>query len=264
MRERLCRYRARTDDDPPSGWRVKGTGGLVAARRNLEETRDCILDAGVELLAEADYSFDTANLSLIDACRRAGLGTAGSGYKIWSSQQEFRADVLRRLLVTGGSTMFRTDRLIAAAQDASGDLDVSSLIRVTSNENAAATIGSKEFARYVAVWSTAANDEDLRADLLAAQEEQFATLTELYRALMEVFDREMVPPFTVEMLLRSMTAQAEGMAMSFAYRDELGIDDIKRPTGPNGELERWHLFSSAIEALAEAFTRPRRRDETAE
>lgn len=226
-------------------------------RRSLDETRTLILDAGVELLAEAGYAIESADLTLIDACRRAGLGTAGSGYKIWPTQQAFRTDVLRHMLVQGGNSMFRTDRLIAAFEASAGDLDKTSLLRVTSNENASATIGSAEFARYVAVWNAAGNDAQLRDDLVATQRDQFAELAELYRALLDLFDREMVPPYTVELMLRAMTSQAEGMAMSFAYDDRLGVNDIQRPTGPDGELERWHLYGCVVEAIVDTFTRPR-------
>lgn len=230
----------------------------MPSRRSLHETRTLILDAGVELLADAGYAIESADLSLIDACRRAGLSTAGSGYKIWPTQQAFRADVLRHMLVQGGSSMFRTDRLLAAFKASAGDLDKTSLLRVTSNENASTTIGSAEFARYVAVWNAAGNDTQLRVDLLDTQREQFAELAELYRALLDLFDLEMVPPYTVELLLRAMTSQAEGMALSFAYEDDLGVDNIQRATGPDGELERWHLYGCVVEAIVEAFTRPRR------
>lgn len=229
----------------------------MAPRRSLEETRTLILDAGVELLADAGYAIESADLSLIDACRRAGLGTAGSGYKIWSTQQAFRTDVLRHMLVQGGSTMFRVDRLVAAFEASADDLDKTSLIRVTSNENATATIGSAEFARYVAVWNAAGNDPQLRTDLVDTQREQFAEIADLYRGLLDLFDREMVPPYTVDHLLRAMAAQAEGMALSFAYDDELDVTDIQRPTGPDGEMERWHLYACVVEAVIDRFTRPR-------
>ena len=77
FRSRSSRYHAQ-DDDPPSDRRGREPEGSWLRARNLEESRDCILDAGVELLAEADYSFDPANLGLIDACRRAGSGPPGA------------------------------------------------------------------------------------------------------------------------------------------------------------------------------------------
>jgi hypothetical protein len=229
----------------------------MAARRTLGETRTLILDAGLELLREERYSLVITEVSLIDACRRAGLRTAGSGYKIWPNQQDFRTDLLRYALAASGDAMVRTDRSAAAIEQVGDDPSLSTLIRVASTENAASTIGTAEYFLNHALWLASGRDPELRARYIEAQRDVLGTLSGLYEGLLAVYDREMVPPFTVEMMALAIAAQIDGLSSFCSYVDDVGVERIVRPTGPGGEPEDWHLFGCVTEAIVAAFTRPK-------
>ena len=228
----------------------------MSTRRSLDETRVLILDAGVELLTESGFSMIAHDFSLMDACRRAGLSTAGSGYKIWPSQNDFRTDVLRHMLKTDTESMLQVQRVIDAIASIDGDPGLSELIRVATQENASTTIGSTEFARYIALWSEAASDQMLE-DLLVAEDRRMRHNVEaLYSSLLELYHLEMVPPYEVATLSTAITAVIEGLSVGHRYARDVQIEDLKRPTGVDGALESWHLVGCMVEAIVDKFTRP--------
>ena len=216
-----------------------------------------VLDAGLELLAEVGYSLNSTEVSLIDACRRAGLRTAGSGYKIWPTQQDFRTELLRHALTTGGDALLQTERLLATLDQAGEDPSLTTLIRIASTENANSTIGAPEYFLNHALWQAAGRDPELRERFIESQRGLLGSLAEIYEGLLAIFDREMVPPFTVDMLTLAIASEVDGLASFCGYVDDLGVGDIVRPTGPDGEAEQWHLLGCVTEAIVAAFTRPK-------
>lgn len=228
----------------------------MATRRSLDETRQRILDAGSEMLSEAGYSLKSANITLIDACRRAGLGTAGSGYKIWGTQDEFREDLMRHALAMEDTRQQGNDRLLEAIAQLGPDPDLTSIIRVAAIENAEAVIGKKWFARMIALWLAAATDDQMRTEQIGNQKKLLGSLRETFVDLLEAYGRELRPPFTAEMLTLAIAAEMNGIAYYCAYENDTTVSEVDRPTGPGGELEHWHLMGCVVEALVESFTRP--------
>lgn len=228
----------------------------MPTRRSLDETRQRILDAGAAMMSEAGYSLKSANITLIDACRRAGLGTAGSGYKIWSTQDEFRDDLMRHALAMDRTREEAAERLLEAIAELGDDPDLTSIIRVAATENVREVIGSEWFTRLVALWLAAATDEQMRAEQIESQRKLLASLQETFVDLMVAYGREMRPPFTAEMLTLAIAAEMNGIGHYCAYVDDERVTQVDRPTGPDGALERWHLMGCVVEALVESFTRP--------
>ncbi len=229
----------------------------MASRRNLEETRMAILAAGVALMRESGNSFAAANISLIDACRRAGLRTAGSGYKIWGGQGDFRSDLQRYALTESEDESGVVDRLVESVTSLGEDPDLRELIRVAATENAERLIGTTEFARTVALWLGAADDPELRRRHVEDQREALHALADIYRDLLDEHGREVRSPFTIELLTLAISAEMNGLGHFLAYADDTGAAQIDRPTGAEGTVERWHLLGCVVEALVESFTRPK-------
>lgn len=227
----------------------------MAQRRSLDETRRRILDAAAEMVSEAGYSLRSADISLIDACRRAGLGTAGSGYKIWATQDDFQRDLVRHALLMETERDEAAGRLVEAIAELGPDPSLSDLIRVAGNENAAAVVGASWFARLIALWLAAATDSVMRQEQIESQRKLLASLGETFGELLAAFGREFRPPFTIEMLTLAIAAEMNGIGCYCAYEEDDGATVVDRPTGPGGQLERWHLVSCVVEALVEAFTR---------
>jgi hypothetical protein len=229
---------------------------ILRQRRSLDETRQSILDAGAAMLSEAGYSLRSANITLIDACRRAGLGTAGSGYKIWGTQDAFREDLVRHALAMEGTREEAAERLLEAIAQLGPDPDLTSIIRVAAIENAEAVIGTEWFTRMNALWLAAATDDEMRDEQIRAQAELLQSLRETFVDLLEAYGREMRPPFTAEMLTLAIAAEMHGIAYYCAYENDTTVSELQRPTGPGGTLEQWHLMGCVVEALVESFTQP--------
>lgn len=207
-------------------------------------------------MAASEYAMSPSALSMIDACRRAGLSTAGSAYKIWTTQDEFRLDVTRHLVETDTNVMFREGHLAAVVSSAGEAPTLEQLIRVVTNDNAASTIGSPEFARAVAVWWAAATDAQIKSIFVSERKSRTNHLVGLYGVLLDTYGLEMQPPFTLLMLVASIQAQLTGMAMIGRHLSVPEFEAIERPTGHDGEFERWHLFGCAVEAIVKAYTKP--------
>src|SRR5690606_4054701 len=61
-------------------------------RRTAAETRQLLLDTGVEMLYETGISPPVAHIRLQNVLRRAGL-TTGAAYRIWANQEDFQLDL---------------------------------------------------------------------------------------------------------------------------------------------------------------------------
>jgi hypothetical protein len=228
----------------------------MTPRRSLSETRRLLLDTGAKMLVETGVQVTVGHINMIDVCREAGLKTAGSGYKIWPSQDDFRIDLLRHLL---DSTIVGTDtvEMITATVAGGDDLPpLGELIRTAGAANAESNIGNDSYVVYVALWLAAEFDEELRQGLRGSDSEWLDAFAHLYDAVLDRYGREWVPPFNAKLLAVSLSALVEGLAIRARYYPQLVPRELMRPTGPAGEDEPWHLFACGAQALIESFSRP--------
>lgn len=234
----------------------------MATRRSLDDTKELILGAGLDLLAQSDYQFHIEAVSLIDACRHAGLGTAGSGYKIWPTQEEFRIDLLRYAVSERDALDERIKRLSAMAADPTPIADFREEIRVGALHNAKEMLESPELIRHTAMWLAASRDEELREAYRNNQDAYIRALTKAYATVMEREGRIMRPPLSVEMLATAVEAQTFGLAQVLLFGDTFDVDAIERvarsDSGDDAETQQaaqqWNLLGCVIEAIVDAFT----------
>lgn len=227
----------------------------MTVRRTLEETRQLVLEAAEEILTEIGYTISTEDLSMIDACRRAGLATAGSAYKIWPDQAAFRTDVLRHVLSTGTNAMIDFSVVLATTQEEQPSLQ--GIIRLMGNASAAQVLGQATFDLFMALWSASRKDPELMALIRADEQDIIDQMDPIYEFLLELYDLEMVPPYTVRMLTVAFASLINGFGLYDQWIADEGFDAIPRPTGPTGESQPWHIMSCVGEAVVAAFTRPR-------
>lgn len=229
----------------------------MPTRRSLVETRERVLAAGLELLTEDDFSSESPEVSLIDACRRAGLGTAGSGYKIWPTQADFVVDLWRYAVNRRDEIRARVAQLSQATDLVEAYPDRTELIRMGSADNAEAVTDIATVVRQTALWLAAERDTEVRKGYVEAQRELIDALAGAYLGIMETYGMEMRPPFTAEMMAVAVESATRGFASVSAFSDDFGISDVRRPTGADGEMQHWHLLGCVTEAIVEAFTRPK-------
>lgn len=226
----------------------------VAKRRTLDETRDLILAAAVEIIMEDGFVVAPQELTLIDACRRAGLSTTGSGYKIWPDQRTFQADALRSLLRFGTESMIDFSSELANVELTNPTLP--EVIRVMGKASVQQVVGQDAFVLFVTMWCAAQHETELLELLRADDQIVIEKMDGIYELLLEVFDLEMVPPYTVRALTVAFASLIVGLGLHSEWITDAGLDKIERPTGPEGAMQQWHIMSCACEAMVNAFTRP--------
>lgn len=212
-----------------------------------------LLDAGTDLLLSDDRADYAGNLSLIDVCRHAGLGTAGSAYKIWPTQEHFRVDLLRHALQATNSAEETTDEIQA---DLSGPpMGLSELIRIAANQNATRNRERPTAKLYPALWYAAHGDPQLAEQIRASDRHFLTEMASVYDSVITSFGREWCPPFDAMKLAVLLASLVEGLTMRAEFAPELVDTALLRPTGPDGEPTAWHLFACGAEALVELCTR---------
>jgi hypothetical protein len=229
----------------------------MAGRRTLDETRALLLDVGVQLLVETGVEVNANRISLIDVCREAGLKTSGSAYKIWPNQEQFRIDLMRRLL---GAVTVRPDTIDLIAESISADSPLpapSEFLRTIANENATTDMERRDFDLYIGVWLAAINDPELARALTDSDIDIAASYSRLYDSVMDAYDLEWVPPFDATLFAITVGALAEGFSICSRHAPERVPTALMRPTGPNGEDQPWHLYACGVQAIVDAFTRPK-------
>ncbi len=233
---------------------MSGRKNDPTGRRSLDETRVVILDAACELLAEEN--FEPAAVTLIDACRRAGLRTAGSGYKIWPNQAEFRTDLMRHASVRRRDLSERLDRVGSYRKLDPASEDLSERIRVAAPQSRRSEAFALELRRQTAVWLRGHADPELRVGVVESELEMVSAVAETYRKVLVDYGLMMRAPYTVEHMAVAIEAQMRGLAMLTTFDDPFDTTDIERPTGPGGQPRRWDLLACVMEAIVEAFTEP--------
>jgi AcrR family transcriptional regulator len=227
----------------------------MTKRRSLAETRAVLLDAGAALLVEKGVPVTLDRVTMIDVCRRAGLSTAGSAYKIWPNQQAFRADVLRHLVAQSAST-FPASAHVAELLGAGDDLpDLYELLRIACAANTKAI--RELYPMYLLVWLAQHTDDALRVSFAASEADWFEALEAMFTGILELYDYEFVPPFDAETFTLTLSALSEGLAIRHRATPELVPDEVLLPTGRDGALQAWTPLAIGIKAVFEAYTRPR-------
>ncbi|HET8930002.1 MAG TPA: hypothetical protein VFN21_05030 [Acidimicrobiales bacterium] len=230
----------------------------MSRRRSLDETHDLLLDTGVRLLLDSGVNVTLGAISLMDVCRAAGLTTAGSAYKIWETQEDYRVALMRHLLREAVPGTEAIELLTAVLEAPDTDLpDLTELIRSVAAANATDSIANEASPVYLALWLAAQHDPVLADELYTADVELIDAYGAMYDALVTRYDHDWVPPFNGRLLAVSLSALVEGLDLRSRATPALVNEPLVRPTGPDGADEEWHLFACGVEALIHTFTRPR-------
>lgn len=227
----------------------------MAKRRSLDETRALLLDAGTALLADDGVSVTLDRVALIDVCRRAGLSTAGSAYKIWPNQQAFRAELLQHLVVGSSATFATTDQVTDLLSDDGPLLCLDELIRIAAADNA--ETNQVIYPTYLVVWLARRTDAELAATFQASEEDWLDAIVSLFTQVVEAYDLEFVPPFDAAVLGVTLSALVEGLTIRRRATPEFVPDSLPLPTGENGSDQPWTPFAIGVKAIFDAYTRPR-------
>ena len=229
-------------------------------RRTLEETKTLILDTGAAMFVESDLDVRIGDLDLLDVCKRAGLASTGSAYKIWTTREAFRVELVRHVFEVN---LRPPDDPYEVSEElgAVGNADRTKCMSLTETIR---IIGGLAFRRtrpdidanILGIGLAARHDPCLAESLRATEFASLNESAELYEAAIASFNREWRPPYSARILSLALSALAQGFSIRMMATPELVPDVVQRPTGAKGELQSWELFACAAEAIVTAFTRP--------
>lgn len=229
----------------------------MANRRTLDQTRLALLEAGTRMLVDDGITVSLANVSLIDVCREAGLSTAGSGYKIWPTQDAYRADLLDHLLTLttiDPATISRLTEVARASRDHVPQLR--DLIRTIAPHPGEWAAGGPGYAVFTTLLLAARHDPHLLERLRDSDQTIFAHLAELYEATADAYGLEWVEPFDADRLALTLSAVSEGISVRARTLPEILDVHWPDPNVDGDDATPWTLHSACVMAIIEAFTRP--------
>ena len=213
------------------------------ARQTAEERKLEYLKAGANMLT--DFSPEQAgliavealaNVKVSDVAERAGV-TKGAVYHIWPTQEDFRKDLLRRLLQQNHqAAVTRMLELIAAAKQGNGD-PTQAMSQLAGFLFDSLKDDPAFFARFNFYVYT--GNPEIRA-ILAAEEDQtyedFGPYVDLY---LKILGRRFRTPFTTRVFLTTTGALLHGLCMRYRISPEL--TDV--PLGAQEEAINMYAFS---------------------
>lgn len=226
------------------------------ARPTAEDRRRDYLDIGAEIVThfnEGESRAATvdalANVKVADVADRAGV-TKGAVYHIWPSQEAYRKDLLALLLEHNRQAGVREMGDILSDQALHGGEPDRILERHADFVFDRLKDDPAFFARF-SFFVYAADPEV--AELLASGDdhviEDFAPWIELY---FSIVGRRIREPFTIALLLTSVTALFQGLCLRYRTSPDL----VDGTVGPDGERSAPTMYATGLRALLEHFSEP--------
>ncbi|MGI8459425.1 MAG: hypothetical protein ACR2LI_15125 [Propionibacteriaceae bacterium] len=230
-------------------------------RRSGAETRQLLLQTGMEMLLARGVSAGVQHIRLQEVVRRAQL-TTGAAYRLWADQDDFHRDLAvavtrwRNVAPVAETRRIIDDpAVVGASPDEAIRLAAAAHIRAISGEDSRS---SKLFLAALALRASARTWDDLTRASVERHLESVAEFEEIYGQLMAAYGYRMRSPLTVRDFTVAMAALGEGFAVHAvegiphpSYRAEEPGDDADDAIAlPGGE---WTLFAIAVRALVEGF-----------
>ena len=181
------------------------------SRRSLDETRQLLLDVGLQCLYERGVSVGVTHVKLNDVVTAAGL-TTGAAYRCWDNQEAFHHDL------AVAAMRWRDRHSIAATVDGIRDLvDRRAPWREVVRAGAAANLESfrndPSFVTSIALRVCAQFDDALERAGKDRLDTALSSFADLYGGLLKLYGRRMRPPFTLEHFTMMIAALSEGFVL---------------------------------------------------
>jgi hypothetical protein len=233
-----------------------------------------LLAAGQEILHEEGLETASRNLTFKRVFERvereSGLRLTNASVigRVWENQADYQAGVLVSIAQDRGRPEIG---LTVDAVNAFFDgLDLSTpearayalgeVCRIGGEASSRALADSTNWSLWISVvaMATTPAQPDQRRRVLTALSEGYEAVVEFWvetlGGLMALLGLRIRPPWTERQFTLAVTAYSEGC--SLRMRIDGHIEEVSRPTGPNGEDQQWTLFAAGIEALIHQFFEP--------
>lgn len=221
-------------------------------RRSTEDTRALLLEIAVGMLHDQGVHAGVSHIRVKDVVHKAGL-TTGAAYACWPDQESFQRDLaLAAVAWRDSASIAGTVKRIRTVVESGAPLH--ELIRVGAEANLRSYPGDTAFLSALALRASAHGDERLEAASHRRYTESLQAYAELHAAMLRVYHRRLLPPFTLEHLTVALAALSEGFAVQAAGGEahpSIDIRDVPEGTGTD-----WTLFGVVAMAIVEKFTEP--------
>jgi AcrR family transcriptional regulator len=221
-------------------------------KRTSDETRRLLLDTALQMLFEQGPYVGVTHIRLSDVVTRASF-TTGAAYRVWENQDAFHRDLaVEAVRWKEKGTIDDTVAAIHAAVDAG--LPAAEMYRAGAAANLRMLPGDAAFLTSLALRMVAPADKELTEVSHERHEQAMDEFVNLYRALLDRYDRQMREPYTVRHLAMTLAALSEGFAIQ-------GLSDVSHPIIDRHDVDpgvgtEWTLFGCAAQAVVEGMTEP--------
>lgn len=234
------------------------------ARRDKESTRQLLLETGYALMLERGIEAGWG-VRVSDVTERVGL-TTGAAYQIWNGSRTVHG--------SGGQDRFHHDLALYALDRLVSDVSVTNtnaawdlanegasfdrILQVLGEDDFAAISAPAEFACFLALLASTTSDTELADASRDAYQASNTVLVDVYSKILDHFDLEIAPPYTLDQLVVSAIALADGLCMRQLVDPDAIDTEMPAPDGAAPDAEGpWHLVAIGTRALVTAMTRPR-------
>lgn len=207
------------------------------------------MEAGRQLLTEAGPS-EFLEVKLIDACKRAGY-TTGAAYPIWKSQRGYQRDLAHYVAANfewAGSSAIEVE-LLEIVATSSG---LEETIRRAAPLYLHTVVTNEDFYIALRFCSVREPSEELSSALLKGYEIVHTSFVELFSGVLELYQRRVRAPFTVDQVTAAITGLTEGLAL----RHRIEPDMVTPTFAVEDHEHRSTLYAEALLAIAIHFTEP--------
>lgn len=240
-------------------------------RRSRAELEELMLEAGLELMAAQKRNIDTDALNYksvfdhLETTRDIRVTHASVHERIWSSQRAYQLDVLRRAAEGLPAATFLS-KGAAAGVVASADVNSNEgrrfatreMIRVACNgdiSNSDITLTVYRSIRMVLAGLEESDPEypGIAQSIEESRLEIGARYVELFQRLAAGLRLRPKPSLNTDLdtVLYRLFAQVVALADGFAI-DGPNENRMNLPTGLDGEIQDWHLYSWSVWSAAQA------------
>ena len=255
----------------------RSTGETRSKRRWIrsEELTRIILDGAIEVLKKEGLGLSVENITFKKVfdhiTETTGMRITNSSVigRIWKDQADFQLALILdaadgtldaefyATLTPFAEVLEQTERTsLASRQDA-----LRELCRVAGAANLDWLTKSETWPLWNGIWLASISGEPserrtlLSERMLANYTNHSAAFEMIYAEALDYLGHRIKEPYTARQLTDAIMSLADGSAIRVMV-DEPAIMGIKRPTGPNGKIEEWNLFSIGLEALVSHFVEP--------
>ncbi len=240
-------------------------------RQSRADLRALLLATGRSILLEEGFGTGTDTLSFKRAFDRIEsetgirLSNASVIGRVWANLDDYQTDVLVELASdTSRSNVSEVADVVAAvladrdlSTDGARSEALSEVCRVAGEALGDALRRSASWSVWINVWTMATSSDlpDRYQRVLSALMQSYDAINqegeEAFGSLMNLFGYRIKKPLTVPQFLNAVGALSEGC--SLRDRVDTKMLGIVRPTGPQGEDQRWTIFGIGLHALVLEF-----------